>query len=393
MVRPKRTANGEGNAYLDEQGYYNFRISYVDPITQKRKRKNFKSKISLKAAKAKAENFLNGLKAETPKPHSDDTLLEWLEHWITVYKANTVKKNTLIRYKSLIDTTIKPFPIGNVKIKEVTAVQLQEHCNFLLTSGGNKKKGLATATVEHARKLLRNALNLAVDEDLIARNVAERTKAIRIERKNMRVLDHDEAKRLLEVAKEEGEIPYIVIMLALHTGMRIGEIFGLRWKDIDFSAKVLAVRNSVVMVNSGAIFQESGKTSNAIRRIQFSEELRNALAEHAAWQHMVIHQLPNIWHKSDFVVNHKNGSFCDPGYFSERVFKRLLKAACITTDVRFHDLRHTHATLLLADGVNPKVVSERLGHSNIRITLDTYAHVLPTMQEEAVKSIEKILGK
>ena len=96
MVRPKRTANGEGNAYLDEQGYYNFRISYVDPITQKRKRKNFKSKISLKAAKAKAENFLNGLKAETPKPHSDDTLLEWLEHWITVYKANTVKKNTLI---------------------------------------------------------------------------------------------------------------------------------------------------------------------------------------------------------------------------------------------------------------------------------------------------------
>ena len=127
MAKLKRSANGEGNAYVDESGYYNFRISYKDPVTGERKRKNFKSKISLKSAKAKAENFLNGLKVETPKPHSDDTLLEWLEHWITVYKANTVKKNTLIRYKSLIATTIKPFPIGNVKIKEVTAVQLQEH--------------------------------------------------------------------------------------------------------------------------------------------------------------------------------------------------------------------------------------------------------------------------
>lgn len=393
MVRPKRTANGEGNAYLDEQGYYNFRISYVDPITQKRRRKNFKSKISHRAAKEKSEVFLQGLKTEGPRPHSEDTLRDWLQYWLSVYKLNNVKAKTFIRYKSLIDTAINPFPIANVKISELTAAQLQQHFNFLLTNGGGKEKGLATSTVENVRKLLRNAVNSAVDEDVLQRNVADRTKAIRVERRSMRVLDHDEAKRLLDVAKEEGEIPYIVIMLALHTGMRIGEIFGLRWKDIDFSAKVLAVRNSVVMVNSGAIFQESGKTSNAIRRIQFSEELRNALAEHAAWQHMIIHQLPNIWHKSDFVVNHKNGSFCDPGYFSERVFKRLLKAARITTDVRFHDLRHTHATLLLADGVNPKVVSERLGHSNIRITLDTYAHVLPTMQEEAVKSIEKILGK
>ena len=311
--------------------------------------------------------------------------------WMELCKRNSVKPTTYDR----LETSLKLLQQYSIAFMDILNLRQEDLQNFI---NEMVEDGYSQSTIRKQFHLISAYLKYALNRGDVSRpiysdiNLPAPT-AVKKPRREVQSYTRAQQMMLKKELRTYARTGYAAAILMMETGMRIGEIFGLRWKDIDFSAKVLAVRNSVVMVNSGAIFQESGKTSNAIRRIQFSEELRNALAEHAAWQHMVIHQLPNIWHKSDFVVNHKNGSFCDPGYFSERVFKRLLKAARITTDVRFHDLRHTHATLLLADGVNPKVVSERLGHSNIRITLDTYAHVLPTMQEEAVKSIEKILGK
>ena len=172
--------------------------------------------------------------------------------------------------------------------------------------------------------------------------------------------------------------------------MRLAEIFGLSWNCIDLENKKLVVVQSAVKTKHGTVLQQDLKTTNSRREIPLPRFVVEALKEYKAWQEMTI---PNMKKYNDqgFVVTNNRGNIMHPATFSYHVFKQiLLVRAGISNKLRFHDLRHTHATWLLEAGVNVKVVSERLGHANIRITLDTYAHVLKTMQGEAVTALDNI---
>ena len=182
----------------------------------------------------------------------------------------------------------------------------------------------------------------------------------------------------------------MAILLALSTGMRIGEIFGLLWENIDFSTNRIFVMQTLVSTSHGHRVEPSPKTKAGNRQIELPRHCMEELSVYREWQEELKKEMMNLYMDSGIVIANDNGSHKDPSYFSYITFKHLLELAGIDRSVRFHDRRHTHATWLLEKGVHPKIVSERLGHSSIRITLDTYSHVLQGMQHVAVSKLDEI---
>jgi integrase len=199
----------------------------------------------------------------------------------------------------------------------------------------------------------------------------------------MKVLEDDGVARLL--AAVEGTAIHVPVLITLATGMRRGEVLGLRWSDIDFAAGSLAVRQTLQEAEGKRTFKEP-KTPKSRRVIALPTVALEALRQHRARQAETKLQLGGRYNDHDLVCTQADGSpWWSSGF--DRAFRKARKQARVE-DVRFHDLRHTHATQLLKAGVHPKVVSERLGHASIGITLDTYSHVMPGMQEEAAEKID-----
>jgi integrase len=202
----------------------------------------------------------------------------------------------------------------------------------------------------------------------------------------MQTWGNEQVKAFLEAAKDS---PYYhVYITAINTGMRRGEVLGLRWQDIDFDNKVIYVRQSLQEVKKvGLTFKEpkSGKSRSITSTPTFASEMKKVYKQ----------QLENkllfgqAYHDFDLAFAQKNGKPIQPTEMA-RNYRKVVES-CGLAYIRFHDLRHTHATLLLQQGVHPKVVSERLGHSTIGITMDTYTHVLPNMQKEAALQFEQLL--
>lgn len=385
-----KRGNGEGTVYYNEKRKrYEGKLVYADPLTRIKKRASFTSTESAKNVLGQMKLFKN--KLDQGLLHVDDkmTLGQWLEYWLENYKKNTVRLKTYERYDLDIKKHIVPY-LGNIPLQNLTTDLLQRHLIYLLDKGGEVKAGLSPRSVNSTRRLLIQSLEDAVDLGYLLKNCARRTKPMRTQRVNFMVLSHEMAARLIEVAKEYNYPSWIVIVLALGTGMRLAEIFGLSWNCIDLENKKLVVVQSAVKTKHGTVLQQDLKTTNSRREIPLPRFVVEALKEYKAWQEMTI---PNMKKYNDqgFVVTNNRGNIMHPATFSYHVFKQiLLVRAGISNKLRFHDLRHTHATWLLEAGVNVKVVSERLGHANIRITLDTYAHVLKTMQGEAVTALDNI---
>nr|WP_053348840.1 site-specific integrase [Peribacillus butanolivorans] len=201
----------------------------------------------------------------------------------------------------------------------------------------------------------------------------------------MNVWDEEEVNRFLKVAKEDPV--YIVFYLALTTGMRQGEILGLRWKDINLEKGLLNIKQT--LSHDGKTFLSGAKTKSSLRTINLSLSSIKVLITRKLTVSKEKLSLGPIYQDFDLVACTQHGTPLNPVNI-RRTFKRMIKMADVP-EIRFHDLRHTHATLLLSNGVHVKVISERLGHSNIKVTLDTYSHVLPSMQEEVARKLDEII--
>lgn len=229
---------------------------------------------------------------------------------------------------------------------------------------------------------------MAYSLDLVSINFDNKTKAIAVARPDLRVLTEDEAKALIDTAKKHSIQAGCVITVALGTGMRIGEIFGLKWDSVNVENKTITVQRSVVSTNSGMILQDTVKTARSYRTINIPANVAEALRSYREYEEA----LGMIKSGDDLVFTNLKGGIVDTANYTNRTFKRLLAKSNISCDVRFHDLRHTFATLLLAKGVHIKVISEMLGHSSIRITLDTYSHVVPSLQAEAISALDAMFN-
>jgi integrase len=305
---------------------------------------------------------------------------QYLTTWYESMKPQ-VRISSYRRYGDYINHLIAA--LGHVSLSKLTPQHLQVFYNKKLA------EGLSSTTVHGIHSMLHRALKDALQMGLLNRNVSEMLKPPRRSNREMMPLSVIEMQRFLEVVRDDRF--YALYVLALSTGMREGELLGLRWQDVDLPRHIVQVRMNVQETLGRYIIAET-KTAYSRRTVALTQAAVDALAEHWQKQQLAKIEMGSMWTDHDLVFPNGYGGIMIPHNITKRSFKRYLVKAGLSRDVRFHDLRHTAATLLLASGVNVKVVSEMLGHSNVSITLRIYAHVLPHMQQSAVAAIDNLLA-
>lgn len=306
---------------------------------------------------------------------------DYLKDWLRG-KRYSINPQTIKGIESYIKNHIFP-SLGDLTLSQLNAMVLQNFVNDL------KDKGLANATVKRIFSVIHSSLDMAEKMQLIEKNYASIVIKPNTKRKQLQVWDVQEVQHFLQVASKE-PYTYIAFHLALLTGMRQGEILGLRWCDVHFESQMLFVRQT--LSHDGKEFLPGAKTSSGIRSIALDPETVNILKNHQKRYEENKRKYEKEYQDHDLVVCSKLGRQIKPRMLMT-VWYRLLGESGLPK-ITFHDLRHTHASLLLKNNVHPKIVSERLGHSSIQITLDTYSHLLPNMQKDAAGKLgEEILGK
>lgn len=315
---------------------------------------------------------------------TDAPLRAYIEFWLQTAHQSSVRGSTLAIDVAMLDRHIRPV-IGNIKLSKLTPLNIQSLYSSL------QNKGLGASTVRRAHSVLTNLLNQAVDWNIIPNNPARRVRLPKREDIEMLCLSHDEAKRLLDACAYDRFGTLFEFMLA--TGVRPGEVRALKWADIDLSSRRVQIRRTVTKVKiDGKYIHKLGpvKSKKSRRSIPLPTELVESLLQYRQ-QQIERFNSGNTLPDDQLIFCNDNYGILDDRDLINRHFKPLLELANLPRRLRLYDLRHTHATLLLKGGVNPKIVSERLGHASIAITLDTYSHVLPDMQQEATDKVGSLL--
>jgi len=290
-----------------------------------------------------------------------------------------------VSYRSIIDRHLKQ-GLGWIVLARLEPQQIQAYYAEKLARGRfDGKGGLSNRSVLYQHRILSKALEQGVKMGLVVRNVAKLITPPRVARAKINVLDADEASRLLDIASST--VYYPLFAMLLYTGLRRGEAIALRWKYIDLIRLELNVVESAYRIRKEFIIKEP-KSLHSRRAVSLSPSLAALLLEYREEQEFMRKQMGNTLTDEDFVFSWPDGRPLDPDVVT-KAFQRIAGQAGLT-NIRLHDLRHTHATLMLKAGVHPKIVSERLGHANIGITLDTYSHVLPGLQEAAAERFDRI---
>ena len=284
-----------------------------------------------------------------------------------------VRQRTWEGYRGSIERYIIPAR-GNIALDKLLARHIQEMEVSLLRNGGVKGRGLSPRTVLQVHRILFKALRNAVRLDTLQRNVAEAVEPPRITRYEPRVLGWNEVHNLLSQITDR--LYHTLVLLAIQTGLRRSELLGLQWRDVGFDTGTLSVQRALIKLPSGEMVLTQPKTGRG-RVVALPLESVLELRTHRE------RQQADAQESGKFIFCHSGGSPLHPDMVS-KAFGKMAKRANLE-GVRLHDLRHTHASLMLTQGIHLKVVSERLGHSSIGITGDLYSHVLPTVQEEAVE--------
>jgi len=312
------------------------------------------------------------------------TVAEYSKDWLVAIE-NTVRPSTFTSYRAVMDSYVVP-RLGNVRLSALTPARLGRFYAELGASGSKSGGALSPTTVRYAHTVLGKALQDAFSWGLVARNVARAAKPPRKATTEMKVWSPEEARRFVEITREDRL--HALWFLLLTTGLRRGEAVGLRWADLDLKAGALAVRRAIASVD-GVATEMDPKTAKAKRSIALDPATLRALREHKKRQDAERDLVGDGWTDSGSVFTYPDGRTLHPDHLMV-VFRRLVENAGLPL-IRLHDVRHTAATLALAAGVHPKVVQERLGHSSIGITLDTYSHVVPGMQADAAAKVASLL--
>lgn len=314
------------------------------------------------------------------------TVAQWVrDSWLPMTEAR-VKPSTFHSYERNLEIHVLPV-IGTRPVQQLTPLMLNA-LYARLQSEGSGHGPLSPKTVRYIHTTIHKALADAVDAGIAAKNVAERAKPPRPSRRSTRQVGSWEAHELAQFLVITGMTRLAAVWrLAAMTGMRRGEILGLRWADIDFDAGRLSVRQAVVAV-AYEVIESTPKSHNA-RVIDLDRETIELLREHHRRQNAERAEWGADYQNRNLVAAREDGTFIHPHSFSQ-TFERLVSRAGVRR-IRLHDLRHTHATLALKAGVPVKVVSERLGHESPAFTLKQYAHVIPGMQAAAAAAVAELV--
>jgi len=367
--------------YVERDGKIYARLSWVDSKGKRHQR--WKLVENKSEAKRLVEEWRNQIKGGAESFEHKGTLNEFLDRWLETKKQH-ISGNHYEGCVGLLRLYVRPV-LGDKKLSELKPLHVQEMIN------GMVERGLSPRTVLYTHSILFRALKRAIRWRIIVINPADDLDLPKQVRREMKALTPEQAQIFLSGCKADKF--GLMFELALITGMRPEEYMGLQWSDIDFQKETLSIQRVVVWKRwkSEWYFSEP-KTPRSRRTIPLPSYLVAELKEWKAHQGEGRLKLGEKWQNYNLVFPSDLGTPLSPRNLHRRHFKPILKKAELP-DIRLYDLRHTCATLLLAAGENPKVVSERLGHASIVLTLDTYSHVLPTMQKSATDKLTMILNR
>jgi integrase len=366
--KPRRSPRGEGSVYQRADGRWVAQLPLEDGGRKLLYRKTEKETLS--ALRKALNEQERGVLATGPQ----QTLKTYLTHWLEEVHKPTIRLSTYIKYRKLINTYILPV-LGHVRLQKLSPQQV------LSLYRQKEKEGLSSKTINAIHGVLHKALDNAVRWNLVSRNVCDLVSPPRIVKPEIQPLTMEQAHKLLKAA--HGHRLEVILMLALTTGMRRGELLGLKWGDIDVEKRFLQVRRTLdFYAGYGGYVETEPKTAKGRRKIILPDFVVEALKQHRVQQLELRLKVGEEWQEQDYVFTSLKGGPLNPRYIL-KLFDRLLKEAGLP-HMRFHDLRHSAATLLLSMGINAKVVQEILGHSNISMTMDVYSHVLPSMHKDAM---------
>ena len=349
-----------------------------DPETGKRQRYYKTVKGTEKEAKAELRRMITEVEQGIAIRKLPMKVSEWMDQWVENYLPH-VEETTRVGYKTKIKCYIKP-ALGDILVQSLRAYHVQKMVNDMMA------KGLSAKNIKDTYNNVNAAMKKAVVLRMIPYNPCEGVSLPKVKRYQAKVYNITNIHKILELAQETDM--YLPILLLVSFGLRRGELLALRWSDIDFENKLLKVRNNMVRGEKGFIIK-APKSQAGIRDLHIGddllEELRQAREQYLADKLAYGRGFQNL----NFVIRQADGSPIKPDSMTQK-WERFLEHHKLP-HIRLHDLRHSHATALIMAGVNPKVVQQRMGHSDVNITLNTYTHVLPEMDIEAAELLDQMM--
>lgn len=304
------------------------------------------------------------------------TVGEYLDIWLNNYRSS-IRPKTLYQYKGIVNNHLKP-GLGDIRLSEMRPDQIQDFYTLLLEQGKSKR------TVQLIHSVLRRAFVIAERQGLIIQNPAKSVDPPKISHKEIQILDDNQVRQFMITAR--GSRFKSLYYLAVTTGMRQGELLGLKWIDVDWAMGTIHIRRQLQRVVGEGLRFSVPKTRAGIRIVDLgSEAMRRLIAQR---KHQDEEAMSADWEDYGLVFPSMRGTPLDAGRLRHD-FKRILRRANLPV-IRFHDLRHTAASLMLLNGIPSIVVSRRLGHSKPSVTLDIYGHYLPGMQSTAAALMDEL---
>lgn len=357
----KKRSHGEGTIFQEKSGLW---VAEIYHDGKKRRKRSKSQKVVRDWLLVQREAIQKGLWVDDNRI----TVGQFLDRYYNDIATHTLRPKTLVSYESIIRLHLKP-DLGELRLTQLTPAHLQNLYSKKLNSG------LSNRTVQYIHAVIHRVLGQALKWGLVARNVADVVEAPKPSKKAPEMLTEVQVKQLIDVAQGRMKV---IVLLAVTCGLRQAEILGLRWEDVGFSESAIYIRQTAQQIYKQGIVISEPKTDKGRRTVILPYITLDALM---AYQ--------NQTGETEGLIFRTATSNPISARNLIRDFKALLEKAGLP-DVRFHSLRHFHATSLLKKNVNPKIVQERLGHSRISETLDIYSHFVPSMQQEAADKIDEI---
>lgn len=377
--RRERRPRGEGSVYLAGNGQWRARLYYTAPDGRlKRREARFKTQ---REAVAALSQWKRDLSDGLPVAPDRLTVEQFLRRWLQDVARPRLRPRTYERYAQLVRLHIVP-ALGGIRLAQLNAADVQRLINSMCESGSSAR------TVQFTRAVLRAALHQAERWQLVRRNVAALTDPPRVERPEVQPFSPEQARQLLAAAR--GDRLEALYVVALGLGLRQGEVLGLRWEDVDLERGTLSVRRQLQRTG-GTLQLVPLKTERSRRTLPLPAFVLEALRRHRARQLEERLALGAAWQEHGLVFATERGTPLEPRNVLRRYHTLLARAGLPRK--RFHDLRHSAASLLLLQGVDLRVVMETLGHSQISLTANTYAHVAQALKREAAERMDALLGR
>jgi integrase len=375
----KKRAHGDGSLYKRKDGRWCGQYTVQTSTGPKLKYVYARTKAE---AAAKLRKAMADRDAGLHFADQNQTLGDYLDRWLSNSVRGSVKKRTFERYEEMVRIHIKPL-LGTKKLGKLRPADVQHLYRERLDSG------LSAGTVRHVHVTLHKAPKRAVQWNLVPTNVTEAVDVPKASKEEPLSLSVEQVKALLEATK--GERFEALFVLAVHTGMRQGELLGLKWDDVDFERGEIHVKRTLVAGKGGFSFGEP-KSAKGRRTVALTPAALEALEHHRERQREESVMMVGLWEENGLVFPNRLGKPMDHNNIYHRDLKRVRERAGLPPALRFHDLRHTFATLMLSNGESLNVVQETLGHSQASTTLDVYGHVLPNHQKQAMSRLGELLS-